>query len=129
MQIDVQALLGDGPLETWAEYRDGFQLKVRLASGEEQTDHIRELVKVKDGAEQDRLMRDYWLSHVTDWRGLEDKGKPVAYDVTLLAALYRVDPRFRPWLVEVVQDIARFRRPGADAAAVAMDAAAAERAA
>ncbi len=54
--------------------------------------------------------RDYWLGHILDWRGIEDGGKPVEFDLDLLRILWKRDAQFRAWLMTECQRLDRFRK-------------------
>ena len=53
--------------------------------------------------------RDYWLSHVLDWRGVDDGVSIVPFDADLLRSLWRRDAKFRSWLIQESQQLDRFR--------------------
>jgi hypothetical protein len=100
-------------LKAWLCYRDAedgesaVEFEVACAHAEEQAEFLSKHGKRKPNDDE---WRDYWLGHILDWRGIEDGGKPVEFDLDLLRVLWKRDAQFRAWLMTECQRLDRFRK-------------------
>ena len=112
----LDLMRGDEIQDTWFEFEDGFELLLGPSTAEEQ----RRMLRPKAGQSEvsDVKRTKYWLGHVKDWRGLEDKdGNAVPFDAAMLRVLWDRRGDFNAWLSEHSQAIDSFRlRARAEAA-------------
>lgn len=109
---DLEAALETGTFEpVFVEYRDGWELKLRHSSAEEQSQELGR------GAGRDGGNDAYWLDHVIGWRGLTRRGEEVPFDRQLLRKFWRLDGEFRLFILRSCQSVDTFRGQSRTAAA------------
>ncbi len=102
MRIPIKEIEAGERLSAWVTYRDDFDVQLQQSTTKEQVTAL--------GKNPSRTKRDrYWLSHVLDWRGLEDmEGKTIPFTAEVLKHYYGTDAGFAGWLVEESQEMDNF---------------------
>lgn len=109
MKISKAFLRGE-PLERWCDYGDGFSVLVTCPEPAEWQAAL-------SGDAKDEAVKALVVSHVKDWRGLEDEDGVVSFTREKLDTWITREPAFGAWLTKHMADLASFRSPAGNRAA------------